>query len=63
MILHPNLKSFYHLPNRREYAISLLKSEVDKLLDSIIVHTRQETTLNNKEKNKVKKYAFDELVR
>jgi len=55
MLLHPNLKSFHLMPNKKEYAVSLLRSEVNKLLDLVVVHPLQTTSLNNKEKNKVKK--------
>ncbi len=55
MLLHPNLKSFYLIPNKKKHAVELLKSEFNKLMDSVVVQPLQTTTLNNKDKNKVKK--------
>jgi hypothetical protein len=50
MLLHPNLKSFYIISNKRERTIKLLKLKVNELLDSVVVQTFQTSVLNNKEK-------------
>lgn len=55
MLLDPNLKSFYLMPNKKERAVELLKSEFNKLLNSNVVYPLQSTTMSNKDKNKVKK--------
>jgi hypothetical protein len=63
MLLHPNLKSFYLIPSKKEHAIELLKLEINKLLKSVVVHPLQTTTSNHKDKNKVKKSAFNKFTR
>jgi hypothetical protein len=56
MLLHPNLKSFFLIPNKKQHGVELLKLEVNKLLNSAVVQPLHTTTSNNKEKNKVKKH-------
>jgi predicted small metal-binding protein len=65
MLLHPNLKNFHLMPNKKKHALDLLQLELDKLLDSAVVHPLR-TTISNKEKNKVKKnvhlpHSLDEI--
>ena len=55
MLLHPNLKSFYLIPSKKEHAVVLIILELNKLLDSAVVKPLQTTTLNNQDKKKVKK--------
>ena len=56
MLLHPNLKSFYLIPSKKEYATGLLKVEFNKLVNSADVHQAQKPTLNDKkERKKTKK--------
>ena len=56
MLLHPNLKSFYLMPSKKEHATGLLKMEFKKLVNPADVHQAQRLTLDNyKEKKKTKK--------
>ena len=55
MLLHPNLKSFYLIPTKKEHAVALVKLELNKLLDSTVVKPLQTTTSNNQGKKTVKK--------
>ena len=45
MLLHPNLKSFYLIPTKKEHAVALVKLELNKLLDSTVVKPLQNNNI------------------
>jgi len=49
------------MPNKKERAVELLKSKVNKLLDWIFVHSMQTKISTGKDKNKVKKPYIQQI--
>ena len=54
MVLHPNLKHFHLMPKKKKHVLNLLKLELEKSLDPVVVHPRA-MTMPNKERSKVKR--------
>ena len=65
MLLHPNLKNFHLLPNKKDHAIELVKKELDKLLDPVgsqLVQAKPSLREdNNKDKRKIHSNSLDEI--
>ncbi|CAF1554034.1 unnamed protein product [Rotaria sp. Silwood1] len=50
MLLHPNLKSFQLVPDKKKHAITSLKLELDKFVDPVVMQPMQLSKTSNKEK-------------
>jgi hypothetical protein len=55
MLLHPNLKSFQVIPDKKEHAVSLIKLQLSKLIDPLIIQPMLSTITNNKNNIQVRK--------
>jgi hypothetical protein len=55
MLLHPNLKSFQVIPDKKEHAVSLIELQLAELIDPLIIQPMLSTITNNKNKTQLKK--------